>query len=210
MKRLVVIGAGGFGREMVAAARESEGFGTLFEIAGFLDDDASALDGFAGYPPVLGGVEEYRPREDDVFITALGDIAARRRCAEAIGSKGGKFATVVHKTAVVGPNVEIGPGSFLAPGVCITADVRIGSHACIFHNSSVGHDSYIGDFAHVYAQCSIGGGVKVLAGARIYPGSVVTPRRTVGEDAVVGALSAVFADVPPGGRVLGNPAMPLI
>ena len=47
MKHLVIVGAGGFGREMFGAAREAIGFGNEFDIKGFLDAKPTALDGFA-------------------------------------------------------------------------------------------------------------------------------------------------------------------
>lgn len=209
MDRLLIIGAGGFGREMFAAARESVGFGESFAIGGFLDDRPGALDAFSGYPPVLADIEHYEPQSGDVFITALGDVSLRKRCALSFEARGARFITIVHRSAMLGPNVAVGPGSFIAPGVSLTADITVGRHVCIFHNSSVGHDSSLGDFSHVYAQCSIGGGVKIGETARVFPGSVVTPRRTVGDGATVGALSAVFTDVPPHSRVIGNPAAPL-
>ena len=209
MKRLLIIGAGGFGREMFAAARESAGYGTEFTVGGFLDDNADALRDFEGYPPVVGSPMTYEPGADDVFITALGSIPARRKCAAAVEARGGRFISIIHRTAVTGPNVKVGEGSFLAPNVSLTADVAVGRHACVFHNTSVGHDSRICDFAHVYAQCAIGGGVVVGEGASVFPGSVVVPRRTLGVDSVVGAGSVVFVDVAPGARVHGNPAAPL-
>ena len=83
MKNLVIIGAGGFGREMFGAAREALGFGERFRIKGFLDGNPAALDGFSGYPSIIGAPETYKVEADDVFITALGSIASRRRCAHA-------------------------------------------------------------------------------------------------------------------------------
>ncbi len=209
MKHLVIIGAGGYGREMFAAAREAVGFGTDFDVRGFLDARADALSSFSGYPPVVGDPETYVPQPDDVFITALGDTAARRKCVASMESRGGGFISVVHRLATVGPNVTVGEGSFIAPGVTLTADISVGRHAAVFHNSSVGHDSVLGDFSHVYAQCSLGGGVILGDGARIFPGSVVVPRRMIGENATVGAGSAVFLNVPAGKTVQGNPASPL-
>lgn len=209
MKHLLIVGAGGFGREMFGAAREAVGFGSEFDVLGFLDARSDALDGFAGYPPVLGDPADYVPRADEVFVTALGDIAARRRCVAALEAKGARFMAVVHRSAFLGPNVSVGAGSFIAPHAVLTADVAVGRHACVFHGSSVGHDTVLGDFAHVYAQCSLGGAVKVGEGARIFPGAVVVPRRTVGADATVGAGSVVILDVPAGTTVFGNPAAPI-
>ena len=209
MKRLVIVGAGGFGREMFAAAREAFGYGEDFIVAGFLDDNPHALDGFSGYPQILGSLSDYEFCEDDVFIAAVGSIPVRRKIVAQIEARGGSFATIIHRSAVIGPNVAVGEGSFIAPNVSLTADVVVGKHTSVFHNTSIGHDTVVGDFAHIYAQCSVGGSVRIASGVNIYPGSVVTPRRKVCEDAVVGALSAVFADVPPRVTVLGNPAAPL-
>jgi sugar O-acyltransferase (sialic acid O-acetyltransferase NeuD family) len=209
MKNLVIIGAGGFGREMFAAAREAVGFGTEFTVAGFLDDNSKALDGFDSYPPVLASLADYAIKENDVFITALGSVGTRKKCVQAIEARGGRFISIIHRTATVGPNVEIGEGSFLAPNTTLTADVKIGRHSCVFHNSSIGHDSILGDFTHVYAQCAIGGAVVMEDSSVVYPGAVVTPRRRIGTGAVVGALSAVFTDVPDNVTVYGNPAVEL-
>ena len=208
MQHLVIIGAGGFGREMFGAAREAVGFGTEFDIKGFLDDRIDALSGFNGYPPVLSSLAGYRPAPDDVFITALGDIATRRRCAGLIAAKGGRFISVVHRTASLGPNVTVGAGSFVAHNVVLTADVHTGDHVCIFHNTSIGHDTTLGDYAHVYAQCTIGGSVRIGAGAAVYPGARVVPRIEIGEDAVVGIGSVVILGVPAKTTVVGNPAAP--
>lgn len=209
MKRLIIVGAGGFGREMYAAALGSVGYGTEFRVGGFLDDNPRALDSFGGYPKILSSPQEYAPCLDDVFITAVGSLESRRKLVAAIECRGGKFVSVVHKSAFIGLNVKIAEGSYVAPGVSLTSDISIGKHTCIFHNSSVGHDTVIGDFSHVYAQCAIGGAVQIGSGVSVYPGAVITPRRKVGDGAVIGALSAVFADVPPRMRVLGNPAAPL-
>ncbi len=209
MKHLVIVGAGGFGREMYGAALESVGYGIDFDVKGFLDAKSDALAAFSGYPAIIGSPESYEPEADDVFVTALGSIASRRRCVEALEKKGAKFIAIVHKTATIGPNVTIGEGSFIAPHVSITADVSGGRHVAVFHSSSIGHDSVLEDFTHVNAQCSIGGGVRIMSGASVYPGAVVVPRRRIGADAVVGALSAVCIDVEDGTTVLGNPARPI-
>ncbi|MBP5791413.1 MAG: acetyltransferase [Kiritimatiellae bacterium] len=207
MKHLVIIGAGGFGREMFAAATNARGYMESFDVKGFLDENPRALDGFADYPEIIGAPSTYAPQEGDVFITALGNIASRRKCAAIIAEKGGEFISIVAKTAFIGTNVRIGKGSFIANNATLTADITIGDHACVFHSSSVGHDSVLGDFSHVYAQCSIGGAVRVGEGARIFPGAVVVPRRRIGRDSTVGAGSTVLIDVEDGKTVFGSPAM---
>ena len=209
MRQLVIIGAGGYGRELFGAARESVGYGTDYEIRGFLDGDAAALEGHGGYPPVIGSPETYVPGSDDVFIAALGNLASRRRCVAMIAARGGRFATIVHRSASLGPNAVVGEGSFIAQNAVVSADARIGRHTAVFQGSVVGHDATVGDYSHVYSHCSIGGAVRVGSGVSVYPGAVVVPRRTIGDGAVVGAGSTVVLNVKDGETVFGSPAKPV-
>jgi sugar O-acyltransferase (sialic acid O-acetyltransferase NeuD family) len=206
MKNLVIIGAGGFGREMFAAAREAVGYGESFRIKGFLDGNPSALDGFPGYPPIIGTPETYDIAEDDVFVTALGNIATRRRCAGMIEGRGGRFISVVHRSASLGPNVAVGDGSFIAHNVVLTADIKVGCHSCVFHGTVIGHDTELADYTHVYSLVSVGGGVLIGEGASVFPGARIVPRVEVGAGATVGIGSAVVRDVSPGTTVFGVPA----
>lgn len=205
-RKLVIIGAGGFGREMFAAAREAVGYGEDFTVKGFLDGNPDALRGYRGYPDIIGAPETYGIEEGDVFITALGGIAARRRCAAMIEGRGGRFVSIVHRTASLGPNVTVGEGSFIAHNVVLTADIAVGRHSCVFHGSVIGHDTSLADYTHVYSLVSIGGGVRVEEGASVFPGARIVPRVTVGSGATVGIGSAVLRDVAPGTTVFGVPA----
>ncbi len=209
MKHLIIIGAGGYGREMYGAALGAIGYGTEFDVRGYLDARADALNGFKGYPPILGAPDTYTIHEDDVFITALGDLESRRRCVQALEARGATFLSIIHRTAFLGPNVTVGVGSFIAPNVVLTADIQVGHHAAVFHNTSIGHDSVLADYTHVYAQCSLGGSVKIEEGASVYPGAVIVPRRTIGAGSVVGAGSTVILNVRPGISVFGTPAKPI-
>jgi sugar O-acyltransferase (sialic acid O-acetyltransferase NeuD family) len=206
MKNLLIIGAGGFGREMYAAALEAVGYGSEFTVKGFLDGRIDALEGFSGYPPVIGRPEDYPIQENDVFITALGSIAARRRCAAMIENRGGVFIPVIHRTASLGLNVKVGDGAFIAHNVVLTADIDVGRHACVFHGSVIGHDARLKDFSHVYSLVSIGGGVEIGEGASVFPGARIVPRRKIGSGATVGIGSVAVRDVDPGVTVFGVPA----
>lgn len=206
MKNLLIIGAGGFGREMFAAARESVGYGETFTIKGFLDGNTSALDGFHGYPKIIGAPESYQVEDDDVFITALGSITARRRCVGMIEKRGGRFISVIHRSASIGPNVTIGDGSFVAHNAVLTADIKIGRHSCIFHGAVVGHDTELADYTHVYSLVSIGGGVQIAEGTSVFPGARIVPRVKIGADSTVGIGSVVVRDVASGVTVFGVPA----
>jgi sugar O-acyltransferase (sialic acid O-acetyltransferase NeuD family) len=206
MKNLLIIGAGGFGREMFATAREAIGYGDDFVIKGFLDGNPPALDGYEGYPSIIGTPETYEIEDNDVFITALGNLDSRRRCVAMIEQRGGEFISIVHKTASLGPNVKVDAGSFIAHNVVLTADIEVGRHSCVFHGTVIGHDTKLKDFTHIYSLVSIGGGVRIEDGASVFPGARIVPRVTIGERATVGIGSAVIRNVEPGITVFGVPA----
>ena len=77
MKNLIIIGAGGMGRTVYSNALESIGYGKVFVVKGFIDDNQQALDGFHNYPPVIGSIRDYQPQEDDVFVSSIGGAARR-------------------------------------------------------------------------------------------------------------------------------------
>ena len=66
MKQLIIIGAGGMGRTLYDMAQESIGYGNEFLIKGFIDDNMNALDGFNGYPSIIGSISSYVPEDEDI------------------------------------------------------------------------------------------------------------------------------------------------
>lgn len=210
MKRLIIIGAGGFGREIANAAQEAVGYGTEFVLKGFLDQKPDALDGFAGYPPLLGSPEAYAVQPDDVFFVAMGNLRLRRKNAELVAAKGGRFQTLIHRTASLGRNVVIGAGSYVAHNAVLTADIQVGRNVCVFHGTVIGHDGRIGDCSHVSSLVFLGGGVRLGAGVTLHPGVRVAPFKTIGDGATVGIGSVVLTNVRAGATVFGVPAQNIL
>lgn len=116
MKHLIIVGARGWGREVAWLATDCIGYGTEFDIKGFLDDKADALDGLGDYPPILGPVETYIPQNDDVFIVALGVPSAKKKYVELLLQKKVSFITLISKQAVVHKTAKIGKGCIIYLG----------------------------------------------------------------------------------------------
>lgn len=209
MKKLIIIGAGGMGRCVYCIAENSIGYGSDFTIKGFLDDNLKALDGFNGYEPVLSEIASYQPAPEDVFTCSIGDVETKVKICDALKKKGGKFITLVHKSAVIGKNSKIGEGTIIDEGVHIDPDVMIGSDCLLQAQAIIGHDSVIGNYARIDTQCSLVGGTIVKDRATIYTHAMISHNVTIGEDAVVGACSFVIKSVKPGISVFGVPAKPI-
>lgn len=210
MKHLIIIGAGGFGREIYCSASESLGYGTEFDIKGFLDPDESKLDGFKGYPPIIGVEDTYQIEPDDVFTCAFGNVSLKKKCCDKIISKGGIFQTLIHKTAYVSKNVKIGKGSIILAGARLHCDVTIGDFVVIQPYAIIGHDVKVGRWSHINAFVDCGGASSIGEGVTLHTTCFVLPQAIIEDDVTVGAGSVTMMRVKKGQTVFGVPARPVL
>lgn len=205
MKKLFIVGAGGFGREMHAWLGQHPDCGRAWTLAGFLDDNPEALKRFGDFAPVAP-IAGHQPSADHLYVCGLGLPVVKEKLISPLLAAGAEFLTFIHPTAVVGARVRIGRGTILCPGAVVSCDITLGEFTLINLNSTVGHDASIGDWTSLSAQCDVTGHVKV--GDRVFMGSksTIIPSKTVGSRVVIGAGAVVIKDVPPGVTVVGNPA----
>lgn len=206
MKRLIIVGAGGFGREVYAWAKDHPDCGKLWGPTGFLDDNPSALDGFDYPVEVLGSIDSYQVGDYDVFLCAIGAPEVKRNVVERMLAKGAAFISLIHPHAVLGENVSIEEGVIVCPGVVVTCDVSIGRFAVVNCLSSLGHDVRVGDWVTISGHCDVTGQCRIGDSSFLGSGARILPGKSVGSDALVGAGSVVLKSVGDGQRVFGNPA----
>ena len=209
MKHLIIIGAGGMGRTMYDMARESIGYGTEYDILGFIDDNTSALKDFDNYPPILAPITGYQPKENEIFICSIGGTA-RTKCMDEIISQGGKFLTMIHQTARIGTNVEIGEGTIVGAYTTIGADAKVGKYNMIQSYTVIGHDSKIGDWNRIDTHVTLVGGTIVQNETDIHTSAMISHNVTIESHSRVAACSFVIRRVKEGTTVLGNPAKKLL
>ncbi len=209
MKHLVIIGAGGLGRQMYAWAKECPGYNEDFDIKGFLDDNRNALKGFNGYPEVLDTIGMYEVQDDDVFALAIGENDDRKKCVSIIKEKGGAFLTLVHPAAYVYCKENLGEGCFVTPLASIGVDVKIGPFCIIQGGAMIGHDAVIGSNVRIDCNVVCVGGIHIGNDVCIHTAAVINHGVKVGDGATVGAMSFVIRNVKPGTTVFGCPAKKL-
>ena len=212
-KKLVIMGAGGFGREVHAWLIDAIKTGvcqptadTAWEIAGFIDDSQDALDSFQGLPPVLSGINDFQPHPDTYVVCAIANPAIKKRLTESMLAKGVNFFTLIHPSAVIGTNVVIGKGTVICPFTVLSTDLEVGDFVTINSCCTIGHDTLIKSYCTLSGHCDVTGGVKLLEGAFLGSHAVVVPNVVIGEYAVVGAGSVAIRKVAPGVTVFGVPA----
>lgn len=205
-KSLVIVGAGGFGREVYEWAVQSFDFNREWRWKGFLDDNPRALAG-KDYPGgVISGIDSYEAESGDYFLCAVGKPGLKKELAGKMLDKGVRPAGLIHPSVVIGRNVVMGSGVILCPRVVLTCDIVLGDFVTLNVGTAVGHDARIGSYSQSSSFCDLTGYTKL--GEEVFLGShaSVLPSVTVGDRAVIGAGAVVLRNVPSGQTVFGVPA----
>lgn len=205
MKNLIILGANGFGREVLQWAKDIIRIKEDWTIKGFIDDNLSALDGYACDKKILGTIKDWEPSANEVFTCAIAKPTVKENVITLLKSKGAKFINLVHPTAIIGNYCEIGEGLLVTPRAKISPNVKIGNFVTIL-GSGVGHDANIGDFSTISGNCSVNG--HVVLGKRVFVGSnvCIAPSKKIDDDVFIAMGSMVVSSIKAGYKVMGNPA----
>lgn len=206
MKNLIIIGAGGFGREVYSLATQCYEYNTSFVIKGFLDDNPNALNGFEGYPEIISSLGNYSVEVDDVFVCAIGSVDKKKKCCIDILKKNGNFINLIHPSVLINSNVKIGNGVIVFFNVNISNDCTIEDFVTIQGFVGLGHDTKIEKWSHLNAYVFTGGFVRIGEECTINTRATILPKISVNKNAIVGACSLVIKNVKEKTTVFGMPA----
>lgn len=211
MSRVVIIGCGGFGREVHDIIDAINEISPRWTLLGYLDDapaDANVSLVQARGSTVLDGSDWLLDAPGDVhYVIGVGSGSVRRAIDSRMTAASRTAATLIHPTVTVGYGVSIGDGSVLCAGVRVTNNIEIGRHVHVNLNSTIGHDSTLGDYVTVNPLVAISGGVVLGAEVMLGTHSAVLQNLTIGNRSVVGAGSCVVKAVPDDVVVKGVPAV---
>lgn len=207
-KKVVVIGAGGFGREVAWLIERINNVAPTWQLLGFVDDDESKfLQKFHGLP-VLGNIDWLNRQSDDLFVVcSVGKSIIRKNIVSRV--RGKTFPTLVDPDVICSDSVNIGEGSIICAGSILTVDISIGSHTIVNLDCTVGHDAVLNDFVTVYPSVNISGNVCIEACVEIGTGSQIIQGLHILENTIIGAGAVVIRDLPSNCTAVGNPAKPI-
>lgn len=203
---LGIIGAGGFGREILEYVADAADDGADLEVGGFFDDRADAREGFGEEHPILGGLSEIEHARLDGYVIALGDARLRRSVARQLDVWGRTLTSVIHPTAHVSRSAQIGPGAVLCPFTLVGPHAVVGRNLSLNCYGSIGHDSVIGDDCVVSPYVAVTGTVRLGDACFLGTHATIAPGVEVGAFSKVMAGSFVHRNAPAGSLLAGSPA----
>lgn len=198
-RKLIIIGAGGHAKVVIATAQAAG-----VAVVGLYDDDPAMSGHVVLGIPVLGTCRDIDASRVDGVVLAIGSNTLRRRLALEFAEL--PWMTLTHPAATVHETARLAPGSVVFAGAVVQPEAELGGHVIVNTGASVDHDCRIGDFVHIAPGARLAGNVRVGEGSLVGIGSCIAPNTAVGDWSVIGAGGAVTDDIPDGVLAAGVPA----
>lgn len=204
MKQLIIVGAGGFGREALSLAKRINSISRKWEILGFLNDFPDALDNVKCSHKIIGSIKDWVANENQEFVLAISNPQAKEKLAAELQAKGFRFINLISPTAIIADYVTFGEGCVVTGTSSVGDNVKIGNFVHIA-GSMIGQDSIIEDYSTTTGFVNI---ASAKIGKRVFIGShsVILNNISVEDDAFICAGSIVIRKVKANTKVFGNPA----
>lgn len=207
--RVIILGAGGHAKVIADILLNPILKNKGFNFIGFMDDNPVLFNKFILDKPVLGSLEDLKNVPHDAVVIGIGDNGDRCHLFDLLSSRGEKFATIIHPSAVIAPDVKIGVGTVVFAGVVINTGADIKDNVILNTGCTVDHDCIVESHSHICPGAHLGGNVRVEKGAWIGIGSTVLHSINIGEWATVGGGATVINDILSNTTVVGIPAKAL-
>lgn len=212
MRTFGLVGAGGFGREVMPLVSRQSHTHAFDEIC-FVVEGVPTEEMINGRRVV--SMEDFLQIPDNrYFNVAIGNSSVRERISDSLVRAGCIPVSIMAQNSVQLDENRIAEGAILCPFTTVTSNAVIGRffHANIY--SYVAHDCVIGDFVTFAPGVKCNGNVVVEDHAYIGTGAVIkqgSPEKplVIGRGAIVGMGAVITRDVAPYATVIGNPAKPM-
>lgn len=209
MKNAVIVGAGGFAKEVLALIRDCNKFldsQNVINIIGFISPESSEdkINDIA----IIGNDEwakKHLPR-DTYFTIAIGESRMRKKLSESWTEMGFSPLTLIHPSVIHSEYTYIKQGSIICARSTLTSDIYIGEFVLINLHCTIGHDSVIENWVTLSPGVHVSGQVTIKAQSEIGTGATILPGLSIGTECVLGAGAVVTKNLLGGKTYIGCPA----
>ena len=205
MKNIVIIGAGGVGRETSLIIQKINELEPTWNLIGFIDDNVNNWGRVVNGYSVIGGIDSLEVLPSDTYIIiAIANYEIKREMVNRINNKF-KFATIIHPRVWIHDYINVGEGTIIYEGAILTTNIEVGNHVIISPKCGVGHDSIIKDYVSLLWNVNVSGNDIIEEGVMMGSGSTVIQGKRIGKGSTVGAGAVVIDDIDSYSTVVGVP-----
>ena len=208
MRRVVIIGAGAHGREVLEILRGQAQTQTDLQVLGFIDDDIKRKGQILDGAPVLGTWDWFDgvDRSEVAVVCGSGFSQIRKHIADRAATIGLRFANAISPASYVSPNADIGEGVVICQNGIAARGTFVGDHSIINLGTIVSHDTKLGTYATLNPGVSLAGNISIGKGSYLGVGCSVIQGINIGAWTIIGAGAAVVRDIPDNVTAVGVPA----
>lgn len=210
-KKLIIIGAGGFGREVAWLVERINNYAETWEIIGFIDDNEDVKGKVINGYKVLGATSDIIENEETYFVCAVGASKVRERIIKKVEEINPviKFATLIDPSVEVSNFVNIGEGSIICANTILTVNIDIGKHVIINLSCTVGHDVIIKEYSTLYPSVNVSGNTVLGHACEVGTGTQIIQGKAIGDYSIIGAGAVIVKNIPDNCTAVGIPAKPV-
>lgn len=206
MKNIVIVGAGGVGRETSLIIQQINELELTWNLIGFVDDDVNSWGNFVNGYPVIGGMDSLEKLSLDTYVVvAIANYKVKKRIVNKINNRF-KFATIVHPRVWIHDYITLGEGTIIYEGAILTTNIKVGNHVIISPKCGIGHDSIIKDYVSLLWNVNVSGNDIIEEGVMMGSASTVIQGKRIGKGSTVGAGAVVIDNIDSYSTVVGVPA----
>ena len=206
MKNIIIIGAGGVGREVYLIIEKINKLKATWNLIGFIDDNINGWNRIINGYQIIGGMDLLETLPLDTYVViAIAIYNVKKKIVNKINNKF-KFATIIDPKVYIHDYMTIGEGTIIYEGAIITANIQVGNHVIISPKCGIGHDSIIKDYVSLLWNVNVSGNDVIEEGVMMGSGSTIIQGKKIGKGSIIGAGAVVIDDIDSFTTAVGVPA----
>lgn len=205
MNDLIIIGAGGLGKEVADLINSMNNY----KLIGFIDEDLHKQNTFVSGVKVLGNLKTLENYDSINLVIAIANPLARQSILEKINCKNYNFPNIIHPNVLIGSEVTLGIGNIICAHTILSTETSLGDFVIINPQCGIGHESTIKSYTTLYWNVTIGGNVSIGCHCELGTKSSINQQLSICDHTVLGAGAVVVKNIYEVGTYVGIPAKSL-
>ena len=206
MKNIVIVGAGGFGREVEwLIKRINQQNNNKWNILGYVDDNLEKGKKITNLEVIYNTEELSQTKEKTNVVIAIGNAKVRKTIYNKIkNNENLAFPNLIDPSAIIG-EIDLGKGNIICAGTIATVNIKLNDFNIINLDCTIGHDDILEDFITVYPSVNISGNTNIKELVEIGTGTQIIQGKNICSNVIIGAGAVVVKDIIEAGTYVGIP-----
>jgi len=210
MENIVILGSGGFAKEVAFLIEEINIINKKWNVLGFVGGSEKEVN--KSKYRVIGNDDWLKNINVKTSVAiGIGEPSLLKKIIQNLNSAKNShliFPNLIHPSVIYdSPRVSLGQGNIICAGTIMTTDISIGNFNIFNLSCTLGHDAKIGNYNVLNPTVNISGGVNIQDGCLIGTGAQVLQYKRLVNNVIVGAGAVVTKDLSEPGVYVGTPAI---